>query len=199
MKPSAILQIVIGAVLMVGGFWMYKNVDMPFLHTLAEQGVPLNPGKTIATIGVFLILFKVIESFFIAPLSEAINNRTQELEGTFSEAESLRTEMTKMKSDYETKLAETEAAARAQIQDEIRKAQDMRTQLVAEATAKADELKKKAMDEIAAERERVVTGLRVQTVNLALNATQKVLGGNIDEARNRKLIEEFIETAEVPA
>lgn len=199
MKPSAILQIVIGAVLMVGGFWMYKNVDMPFLHTLAEQGVPLNPGKTIATIGVFLILFKVIESFFITPLSEAINNRTQELEGTFSEAESLRTEMTKMKSDYETKLAETEAAARAQIQDEIRKAQDMRTQLVAEATSKADELKKKAMDEIAAERERVVTGLRVQTVNLALNATQKVLGGNIDEARNRKLIEEFIETAEVPA
>jgi F-type H+-transporting ATPase subunit b len=198
-KPSAILQIVIGAVLMVGGFWMYKNVDMPFLHTLAEQGVPLNPGKTIATIGVFLILFKVIESFFITPLSEAINNRTQELEGTFSEAESLRTEMTKMKSDYETKLAETEAAARAQIQDEIRKAQDMRTQLVAEATSKADELKKKAMDEIAAERERVVTGLRVQTVNLALNATQKVLGGNIDEARNRKLIEEFIETAEVPA
>lgn len=184
---------------MVGGFWMYKNVDMPFLHTLAEQGVPLNPGKTIATIGVFLILFKVIESFFITPLSEAINNRTQELEGTFSEAESLRTEMTKMKSDYETKLAETEAAARAQIQDEIRKAQDMRTQLVAEATSKADELKKKAMDEIAAERERVVTGLRVQTVNLALNATQKVLGGNIDEARNRKLIEEFIETAEVPA
>lgn len=199
MKPSAILQIVIGAVLMVGGFWMYKNVDMPFLHTLAEQGVPLNPGKTIATIGVFLILFKVIESFFITPLSEAINNRTQEIEGTFSEAESLRTEMTKMKSDYETKLAETEAAARAQIQDEIRKAQDMRTQLVAEATSKADELKKKAMDEIAAERERVVTGLRVQTVNLALNATQKVLGGNIDEARNRKLIEEFIETAEVPA
>lgn len=184
---------------MLAGMWMYKNVDMPFLHTLAEQGVPLNPGKTVATIGVLMILFKVIESFFVAPLGEAINNRTQELESTFTEAESLRNEMTKMKSDYESKLAETEAAARAQIQEEIRKAQDMRQELVADATAKADELKKKAMDEIAAERDRVVTGLRVQTVNLALNATQKVLGGNIDEARNRQLIEEFIDKAEVPA
>ncbi|MBL8041165.1 MAG: F0F1 ATP synthase subunit B [Chthonomonas sp.] len=199
MKPSTLISIVIGAVLMLAGMWMYKNVDMPFLHTLAEQGVPLNPGKTVATIGVLMILFKVIESFFVAPLGEAINNRTQELEGTFTEAESLRNEMTKMKSDYESKLAETEAAARAQIQEEIRKAQDMRQELVADATAKADELKKKAMDEIAAERDRVVTGLRVQTVNLALNATQKVLGGNIDEARNRQLIEEFIDKAEVPA
>ncbi len=198
MKPSVILGFVVGIVLMVGGMWLYQN-NIPDLHALAEQGVPLNLGKTIATIGVLLILFPVVAIFFVNPLNEAIHERTTHLENTFSEAESLRTEMTKMKSDYERRLSDTEAQARAQIQEQIREAQQMRQQLMADAQAKAEEYRKKAQEEIDAERDRVVNDLRVQTVNLSLAAAEKVIGENLDTDRNRKLIEEFISNVEVPA
>lgn len=184
---------------MAGGFWTSKTDPLPFLETLKHGAVPLDLGKTVAAIGVLLILFPVIESFFITPLREAIDGRTTELEKTFSEAETLRADMTKMKSEYESRLAETEASARAQIQEEIRKAQEMRQSLMAEAGQHAEQLKKRAEEEIKAERDRVITDLRLNTVNLALGATHKILGENVDNDRNRKLIEEFIQNAEVPA
>ncbi len=193
-----IVKLVIGLGLMFGGFYVYKNVKIGFFQTLAEQGINIEPGKTIAVIGVLLIVFPVIQSFYLKPLQDAIDERNSNLEQTFTEAETLRTDMTKMKADYEAQLAETEAKARVQIQEEVRKAQEMRQQLMADASAKAEEMKKRAQDEIDSERERVMTELRLKTVDLTLSATQRLIGENLDDARNRKLIEEFIEKAEVP-
>ncbi len=204
-KPSGaktLAGIVIGAALMfVGMYLSVKQNDFSFLHwqhSLAEQGIPIDLGKTISIFGVFLILFPVIRLFFIQPLSDAITERTNALESTFGEAEDLRHEMTKMKSDYEQRLAATEAEARAQIQAQIKEAQDLRQSLMSEATAKADEMVKKAQQEIEAEKQKVLGQLRTEVVTLTLSATEKILGENMDSDKNRKLIAEFIDKVEVP-
>lgn len=189
--------IVVGAVLMVGGMWLSKNWHPAFLENLAHQGIPLDPGKTISIIGVFLILFPVIKSFFVNPLSEAIGSRSAELERTFSEAEQLRAEMGQMRTDYERRLAETESQAREQIQGQIREAQNLRQSLMAEATQRADELVEKAQQEISAERDRVIAEIRVHVVDLTLAAAEKVLSENMDSDRNRRLVEDFIDRVEV--
>ncbi len=189
--------IVIGAILMVAGAYVSKNYHFDFIEKLEKQGIPLDPGKTISVIGVLLILFPVIKSFFISPLAEAINNRTTELEKTFSEAEELRSEMMKMRSDYEQRLAASEADARAQIQAQIKEAQNLRQTLMGEASAKADELVKKAAVEIEAEKNRVLTDIRIHVVDLTLKATEKVLGENMDSDKNRRLVADFIDKVEV--
>ncbi len=194
---STIINIVIGAVLMIGGSWVSQNWHSPFIENLNKQGIPLDPGKTVSVIGVFLILFPVINFFFIKPLAEAINHRTAELEKTFGEAEELRNEMTKMKSEYEQRLAATEAEAREKIQAQIKEAQALRQTLMGEAASKADEFLKKAQEEIESEKQRVLTELRVSVVDLTLKATEKVLGENMDSEKNRRLVNEFIEKVEV--
>lgn len=191
--------LIIGVAMMAGGFYVSKNVHIEFLTKLAEQGISLDPGKTVSAIGVLLILFPVIRSFYIGPLTDAINGRTTELERTFTEAESLRSEMAQMRSDYERRLAETESAAREQIQSEIRKAQELRGQLEADARARADEYLRKAQEDIDNEKHRVITDLRLHVVDLTLGATEKILGENVDSDRNRKLIAEFIDKIEVPS
>lgn len=192
------IGIVIGVVMMVGGWYLSKQMHgNEFLTKLEEQGIPLDPGKTISAIGVFLILFPVIRSFFINPLADAIDERTSNLERTFSEAEDLRNEMTKMKQEYEQRLVQTEASAREQIQAQIREATTLRQTLMAEATAKADEMVKKAQEEIALEKDKVMTALRLEVVNLTLGATEKILGQSMDDEKNRRLVQEFIEKAEV--
>ena len=189
---------VIGLVLMVGGVYLqnaeaFKSVEEP----LAKSGVPLELGMTIATVGVFLILFKVIQPFFITPLADAINHRTTELESTFSEAESLRNEMTAMRAEYEKKLAETEAEARTKIQAQIAEAQQLRQTLMSEATERADQLVARAQQEIQSEKAKVVVELRTSVVDLALSAAEKVLEENMNTDRNRKLVEDFISKVEV--
>jgi F-type H+-transporting ATPase subunit b len=213
---SPVVGIIVGILLMVGGTWASIQMHHAMeeiakgetptgplagiagpLHSLEGQGIPLDPGKTLATIGVFLILFPVIKSFFLNPLTQAIHERNSDLERTFSEAEQLRNEMQQMRSSYEQQLATTQAEAREQIQSTIREAQNLRQTLMSEATEKADAMVERASQEIAAERDRLILDLRTQVTDLALTAAERVIGANMDTATNRRLVDDFINQVEV--
>jgi F-type H+-transporting ATPase subunit b len=187
---------VIGLGLIVAG---YFATGQSWTTPEMFAGLGLDLSKVIVNVGFFLLFIQVINIYFYTPLREAIEERNNELETTFSEAENLKTTMNQMRSDYERKLAQTEAEAREQIQAQIKEAQQLRQTLMGEATAKADELVKRANQEIEAERTRVMNELRLEVVNLTLAATEKLLGENVDSAKNRRLVEEFIDKIEVKA
>lgn len=167
------------------------NIEVPV------PGLSLNLSHTLAMIGMMLVLFPVIKTFYVQPLHDAIQERNSRLESTFSEAEALKAQMAKMKTDYEARLVATEAQAREQIQAQIKEAQQIRTQLMAEASSKADDMLRKAQQEIESERNRTLTELRLHVVDLTMMATEKILGENIDSDRNRRLVEEYIDKVEV--
>lgn len=188
--------IVLGLLLIVAGYFAYgQSWTTPAMFA----GLGLDLSKVIVNVGFFLLFIQVINIYFYTPLREAIEERNNELETTFSEAENLKTTMNQMRSEYERRLAQTEADAREQIQAQIKEAQALRQTLMSEATAKADDLVKRANQEIEAERSRVLSELRLEVVNLTLAATEKLLGENIDSAKNRRLVEEFIDKIEVQA
>ena len=193
-----IVKLIIGLALMVGGMYVSTEVEIDFIHKLEEQGIPLDLGKTVAVIGVLMIVFPLVKTFYLQPLQDSISTRTKDLEDTFGQAQSLRSEMERTKAEYEQRLKETEDSARQQIQAEVKKAQEIRAQIQAEANAKADEMLKKAQEEIAAERERALVDMRVHVATLSLQATERILGENMDNERNRRLIDEFIDQVEVP-
>ncbi|MCH8978219.1 MAG: F0F1 ATP synthase subunit B [Armatimonadetes bacterium] len=190
-------KLIIGVSMMIGGMYVSINVHLEFVDKVNGMGIPLDIGKTIATIGVFLIVFPLIESFYLNPLKESILNRTQALQQTFEEAENMRAEMDATKEEYEARLAETEASAREQIQAEIKKAQELRKTIQAEASAQADELLAKAREEIASERDRALVDMRVHVATLSFQATEMILEENMNNERNRKLIDDFIDQVEV--
>lgn len=192
------LVLIIGLVLMFGGFYVSKNVPIQFFKDLEEKGIALDPGKTIAVIGVLLILLPVVNTFYLKPLTQAIEERNKALETTFSDAENLRAEMAKMRSDYEAQLTRTEQETREKIQAQVKEAQQMRQQMLNEAATLKEEMVQKAHEEIAREKDKVMNEVRLQVVGLTLGATEKLIGDNLDSDKNRKLIEEFIEKAEVP-
>jgi F-type H+-transporting ATPase subunit b len=107
--------------------------------------------------------------------------------------------MEKMRIDYDRRLAKSEASAREQIQSQIREAQNLRTQLMTEASAKADQLVQQAQAEIEAEKAKVLVELRTHVVDLALLAAEKVIGENMDTERNRTMVDDFINKVEVNA
>jgi F-type H+-transporting ATPase subunit b len=194
---SMAINIVAGVILMFAGAWADKNVHPGFVDSLDRMGLPLGPFKAVATIGVFLIVFPLIKMFFTDPLSNAIHERNSHLEHTFAEAESLRAEMTKLRTDYEAQLASANAAAREHIEAQIKEAQNLRQTLMNEAATRADAMIERAQQEIASERERILSGLRTQVVELSLVAAEKIVGENMDTDRNRRLVDEFVSGLEV--
>lgn len=196
---TVLFKIIIGAAIMVGGGYLnsihaFASIEKP----LAEQHIPLELGKTISVIGVLIIMFPLVELFFLNPLKEAINARNSELEKTFAEAEGLRKEMGDMKSAYEKRISDTEADAREKIQAQIREAQDLGTQLKADAVKVKEQMIAQAQEEISREKDKIMNELRIEVVNLTLGATEKILGQNVTNDTNKRLISEFIEKAEVP-
>lgn len=171
--------------------------SVPQLNALEEQGLPVNPGITIATIGVLLITFPAIAAFYTKPLKASLDERNGNLESTFQEVESLRNEMTTMKSDYEKKLAASEADAREKINAQIKEAQTLRQSLMAEAASKSDALIKQAQEEIAGEKSKALREIQVHVTDMALLAAEKVVGKNMDTDTNRKLVADFIKDLEV--
>lgn len=190
-------KVLLGIALAIFGTYLSVADKIPFTKTLKDLGLELDFGMTIATIGVVMAMFPVIDSFFLVPLRTAINERNTNLENTFSEAEELRAEMQKMRTAYEQRLAATESQAREQIQAQIKEAQTLRATLMDEATQKTQALIAQAEQEIAAERDRLIGDLRNQVVDLALAAAEKVVRENMDTDRNRRLVDDFISRAEV--
>jgi F-type H+-transporting ATPase subunit b len=195
-KASFIPKLIIGLILGIGGTYLSVENLIPGRDAMAEKGLQLDFGMTIATIGIFLVLFPLIDSFFLVPLRDAIQDRNTNLERTFAEAEELRSEMSRMRSDYEKRLVETEAEARAHIQAQIREAQELRTTLMQEAASKTEALVSQAEADIAAERDRLISDLRGHVVDLALAAAEKVIGENMDSEKNRRMVDEFISRVE---
>jgi len=198
-KAPMALFIIVGIALMFGGVAISNNPAVKSaMVPLKEQGLPIDPGKSIAVIGVFLILFKVFDMFYFGPLREAINERNTALERSFSDAIDLREEIKKTKAEHDTQLTKIEQEARERIQASVKEAQDMRAGIMAEATSKADALVAKAHEEINREKDKVMVEIRQSAAALTMMATEKLLGESVDNERNRKLVAEFIEKAEVP-
>lgn len=193
---NPVVNFVVGPILMVAGMYVSKNTAQ-LQERATQMGLPLDPGKTLAIVGVFLILFPVINLFFVKPLQDAIGNRTRELESTFGEAENLRSEMATLKTEYEQRITATEADARSQIQAQIAEAQELKKKLTADAVATTEDMKRQAAIDIEANKKQVMGQLRVHVANLSFQATEKIMKENLDSDRNRKLIDDFLATAEV--
>lgn len=161
------------------------------------EGIDLHLGEAVANLGIFLLLWIAVDALFVSHLRASIEERTSNLEATFSEAEKLRSDMDELKASYEARIEETEVRAREQIREEVQKAQDLAKRLRAEAESQADEYKRTAMAEIDAERERVIGQLRVEVAKLALQASERIISENMDNERNRKLVDEFLSEPEV--
>jgi F-type H+-transporting ATPase subunit b len=184
---SGVVLIALAVTVLKGGVWEQSPIP----------GIDFSTSRMLINIGLILILFPLIRVFYIAPFKAAIESRNNDLERTFTEAEQLRASMEQLRKDYEQRLAATEASAREQIQAQIREAQVLRQTLMAEATQKADALLQQAHDQIEQEKSKAIVDIRSAVVDLTLSATEKIIGDNMDSARNRRLVEEFIAGVEV--
>jgi len=140
----------------------------------------------------FLIVFAILWKFFFTPVGAVLDTRRNDIAATYDQLEADKREMSALRTDYEQRLANIEAEAREKIQTAIKEAQATRDQIVTEAQLRSRELVTRAESEAERERQQAMITMRQQIVDLALNAATKVIGENLDDTRNRRLVDDFI-------
>lgn len=140
----------------------------------------------------FGLLWFTASKMVFAPIGKVITDRQGDIQKTYDQLDADQRQMQALKTDYEARLAAIEAEGRERITNMIKEAQATRDSVLSDANSRAQELVSRAESEVAREKEQAMITLRTQVADLAIGAAERVIGDNLDEARSRKLVDEFI-------
>ncbi|HVC39289.1 MAG TPA: F0F1 ATP synthase subunit B [Candidatus Dormibacteraeota bacterium] len=167
---------------------------------LAAAASPLSLNLTFPVeIVVFLTLLYLLSRYVFPPISGALKARQQQIAQALSEAEEARREVEGARQKERSDLAE----ARHQAQEILDRAQKLGEELREELRQKGREeqeaMLSRARAELAQEREQAVSQLRRQVADLVLLATTKILQEELDQKRQRRLIDEALAEVDLSA
>jgi F-type H+-transporting ATPase subunit b len=146
------------------------------------------------TIVVFLLLLAILRKFAWPAILGAVEAREQALERQLAEAAHDREEAAKLLAEHKKLVADAKNQAHGIIVEARTAAEKERALLTEKTKAEQEELLARAKREIASERERAIADLRREAVDLSLAAAAKLIGRRLDDATDRKVVEEYLTT-----
>lgn len=171
----------------------------PVLAQETEHAAPasvnlLQPvaGLMFWTLVIFLVLLFVLGKYAYRPLLEAVEAREKALEDALAAATRDRDESARVLAEHRANLEAARLEAQKLIADARAAAEKMRSQLLDETKAQQDDLLARAKRDIEGEKVKAIADLRREAVDLALRGASRVIEKNLDDATNRKLVEDFL-------
>ncbi|HRI85811.1 MAG TPA: F0F1 ATP synthase subunit B [Ignavibacteria bacterium] len=170
------------------------NYSFIFLFSGDEKPMLLsiNPGLIIWQLIIFVLLLLILKKIAWKPLLSALNSREQSIKDSIEQAENLKKEAENMIAENKKIMAD----ANAQSMKVINEAKEMSNKIGEEIKAKAAEDSRKliehAKEEIKKEKESAMADLRNEVSDLAIKAAEKILNDNLDEAKQKKIVNDFI-------
>src|SRR5437763_1470013 len=170
---------------------------VPGLFPLAAEtadptGLQINFFWVIVSSINFLIFLALIYTFALRPVSKMLNDRRQRIETGLRDAEQAARDRQQAESERVAALAEARREANDILNRAQKIAQETRDADIAATREELERLRQRAADEIQAEKGRAMADLRAEVADLALEAAGKVVGESMDDARQRRLVDEFL-------
>ncbi|MBU5454343.1 F0F1 ATP synthase subunit B [Caproiciproducens sp. MSJ-32] len=152
----------------------------------------INLSTLIATIINFVILYLILKKFFFAKIATIIEEREELINEKLDNAEEEITKARILAIENEKILKKAREEGKLITQQEKAKADKIYHEIIEEANEEAKVIISRARKEIAREREKAEAQLKTQVVDLAMELAEKIIEKNVDEDKNRELIEDFI-------
>ena len=144
------------------------------------------------TLVIFLILFFMLKKWAFPAILGAVERREQALQEALDNAKRDREEAQRLLDEHRRRIEEARGEAQKLIADGRAIAEKMRNDLIEQTHQEQQAMLERARREIETEKERAVAQLRREAVNLAIAGASKVIEQNLDNTRNRQLVESFL-------
>jgi F-type H+-transporting ATPase subunit b len=156
------------------------------------SGLSINFFWVIVTALSFIIFLNLIWRFAFDPIANILAERKARIDRGLADADQAAKDRTAAAADREYVLADARRESQALIAAAQKAASDLRESDIAATREELERLRVKAAADIAAERDHALADLRAQVADLALAAAGKVVGESMTDARQRRLVEEFL-------
>jgi F-type H+-transporting ATPase subunit b len=146
------------------------------------------------TLIIFALLFFVLKRFAFPPILGAVEARERALEEAIEGAKRDRDAAARLLAEQQAALDATRGEAQQLLAQARTAGERLRADMIEQTKQQQTELLERARRDIDAERMRAIADLRREAVDLALAGATKVIGRNLDDQSNRRLVEDFLAT-----
>ena len=160
----------------------------------ASGPLTVDGGLMFWTIVVFLILLAVLKKFAWPAVLGAVEAREKALEQQLAEAERNRAESAALLEEHKKLIADAKSQAHAVLAESKALAEKERAVALEKTKQEQEELLARARRDIQNERDRAITELRREAVDLSLAAASKLIGERLDSPTDRKLVLDYLAT-----
>jgi F-type H+-transporting ATPase subunit b len=153
------------------------------------EGVGVNTGGLLAQIIVFAVLAFLLKKFAFDPILAVMDQRRKEIEQSLTNAEKIKQELALAESTRKEIIQKANTDAVTLIEEAKKSADVIGGKKIAEATAQAESVLKRAEETAVRDRDKLLADLKKEVAGLVVQTTAKVLGKVItpeDESRLRQ-------------
>ena len=142
----------------------------------------------------FMVLFLLMAKVALPPMQKSMQARSDKIANSLEEAEQAKTEAGVVLADYQRQLADAKSEAGHIIEEARQSADSVKRDLMARAESEAVEQRRRNAEQIAAERDRVMSELQSQVAVVAVEMAERVVESSLDREASLRLIENYINT-----
>ena len=153
-------------------------------------------GLIIWTIITFLVVLLVLKKFAWPQLLASLDEREKRISDALAAAEQARQEAEEVLREHRQKIAAAEEEARKIVAEARAAGANVRQTIVSQAREEAERMLDQARTSIESEKRTAIAELRRETANLAVQAAGVLIDANLDDEKNRGLVDDLI--AKIP-
>jgi F-type H+-transporting ATPase subunit b len=142
----------------------------------------------------FFITLLALWKFAYPGMKKGMEGRSERIRADLQAAEDARVEAEQLKAEYEQRLAAAKQEATRVIEDARGTADALKAELQQRAEAEIGEMRQRAAADVEAMKGQALADLQHEVAQIAIGAAEVVVEKNLDEATQRQLVENYINT-----
>ncbi len=151
-----------------------------------------DPGVWIWTVLVFLTLLLILRKMAWKPILASIDEREKTIKESLEQATRIQEESKRITEEQNKILAQARNEANSMLQSSKQAADDMRRKLEQAAQEEKARIIASASQEIEASKRAAISELRKTTADLSIRIAEKLIQANLDDAKQRALVDQLI-------
>lgn len=150
------------------------------------------PGLMFWTLVTFLILLVLLGKFAWGPILKAMNAREDGIRGELDNARKEREEAQRLLDEHRALLNQARKERADAVEAGRRDAERLKAEILEDARKQREQLVQSAQVQIDAGLRQARAELKGEAADLAILAAGKLIGGNLDNATQRRLVEDYL-------
>lgn len=149
-------------------------------------------GQVFTQILAFLVMYWVLKRWAWKPILKLLDDRKNKIQSEFDSIEDQKKKIDLMIEEYNEKLSQIDKQSQEKFLEVVEKGKKAQNLMQIEAHAQAKEILKKAREDVQREIAQAKVALKKDVVNMAIQATEKILETHMTPENKEKILSEFM-------